>query len=67
MCLKKVIKKILLSPSNCNSRYQSHKISKLTEDEIKKIIENVSKTDKRFLDLKIKKIGENCYHVYKKK
>lgn len=48
-------------------RYQLHKISELRKDEISSIIRGFSKIDGRFVNLKIKKIGGTCYHIYEKK
>lgn len=63
--IKKIIQKILFN-NDISESYQSHKIANLSRSEINKIITDFSKINEKFANLKIKKIGGTCFHIYEK-
>lgn len=62
---KKMMQKILFH-ADVSESYLRHKISDLSKNEIDEIISDFSKINKRFANLRVRKVGGTCFHIYEK-
>lgn len=61
--IKRSILKILFN-KNISESYLLHKMPDLSKCEIINIIESFSKIDNRIKNIRVKKVGGTCYHIY---
>lgn len=62
---KRMMQKIFFH-ADVSESYLRHKMSDLSKNEISKIISDFSKINKGFANIRIRKIGGTCFHIYEK-
>ncbi|MFA6159986.1 MAG: surface carbohydrate biosynthesis protein [Parcubacteria group bacterium] len=64
-----MLKRIVFGKNNSSLSlaYQLHKNPGLVKKDFQDFIKKISKIDKRFANLKVKKIGLSCYQIYERK